>query len=110
MYLLRNNNNQKFIFSGVISANRRPLNSQTQSYIPNIGLPPAAKKDQGELIFDDTERPIALNDPETMFAINPNLFLYVKKVYCKYNFLLNLFMVKCIILYCASISGLLCKT
>ncbi|XP_025424618.1 zinc finger FYVE domain-containing protein 9 [Sipha flava] len=67
--------------NNVISANRRPLNSQTQSYIPNIGLPPAAKKDQGELIFDDTERPIALNDAETMFAINPNLFLYVKKVY-----------------------------
>lgn len=77
------------VFSDVISANRRPLNSQTQSYIPNIGLPPAAKRDQGELIFDDTERPIALNDPETMFAINPNLFLYVRRVYCKYNFLEN---------------------
>lgn len=72
------------IFLGVIAANRRPLNSQTQSYIPNIGLPPAAKRDQGELRFDDTERPINLNDPETMFAINPNLFLYVRRVYCKY--------------------------
>lgn len=71
---------------GVISANRRPLNSQTQSYIPNIGLPPAAKRDQGELRFDDTERPIGLNDPETMFAINPNLFLFVRRVYCKYQF------------------------
>lgn len=69
----------------VIPANRRPLNSQTQSYIPNIGLPPAAKRDQGELRFDDTERPIALNDPETMFAINPNLFLYARRVYCKYS-------------------------
>ncbi|XP_026806673.1 zinc finger FYVE domain-containing protein 9 [Rhopalosiphum maidis] len=67
--------------NNVIPANRRPLNSQTQSYIPNIGLPPAAKRDQGELIFDDTERPIALNDPETMFAVNPNLFLYVRRVF-----------------------------
>ncbi|VVC44392.1 Hypothetical protein CINCED_3A017717 [Cinara cedri] len=67
--------------NSVVPANRRPLNSQTQSYIPNIGLPPAAKRAQGELKFDDTERPIALNDPETMFAINPNLFLYVRRVY-----------------------------
>lgn len=74
----------KLIFLDVIPANRRPLNSQTQSYIPNIGLPPAAKRVQGELRFDDTERPIGLNDPETMFAINPNLFLYVRRVYCKY--------------------------
>ncbi|XP_050521454.1 zinc finger FYVE domain-containing protein 9 isoform X2 [Daktulosphaira vitifoliae] len=65
----------------VIPANKRPLNSQTQSYIPNIGLPPAAIRTQGELKFDDTERPIALNDPETMFAINPNLFLYVRRVF-----------------------------
>ncbi|KAL5243096.1 hypothetical protein ACI65C_010506 [Semiaphis heraclei] len=67
--------------NSVIAANRRPLNSQTQSYIPNIGLPPAAKRDQGELIFDDTERPIALNDLETMFAVNPNLFIYVRRVF-----------------------------
>ncbi|XP_050440718.1 zinc finger FYVE domain-containing protein 9 [Adelges cooleyi] len=65
----------------VIPANRRPLNSLTQSYIPNIGLPPAAIRNQGELRFDDTERPIAVNDPETMFAINPNLFLYVRRVF-----------------------------
>jgi len=69
----------------VIPTNRRPLNSQTQSYIPNIGLPPAVKRDQGELIFDDTERPIALNDPETMFAVNPNLFLYIRRVFCKHT-------------------------
>lgn len=83
---------------GVIPSNRRPLNSQTDSYIPNIGLPPAAKRAQGELRFDDTERPIALNDPETMFAINPNLFLYVRRVYCKFKFSFIIYIILCNIL------------
>jgi len=82
-----------FVFLGVIPSNRRPLNSQTESYIPNIGLPPAAKRAQGELRFDDTERPIALNDPETMFAINPNLFLYVRRVYCMLKLSLIIYIV-----------------
>lgn len=75
------------------SNSRRALDPITQSFIPKDGetsLPPLVTYSQGELMYTDLEQPITLNEGPFKFAVNRNLNVQIKRVFCKY--IINVFL------------------
>ena len=76
--------------AGNVTQHRRALNPETRSFIPsNQGLPPLIVKKQGELVYTETDEPLAAEDEPLKFAINRNLFVSVKRITREYLCIAN---------------------